>query len=72
MARPKIKVICGANSQELEVVGKNVKQVKEVAKDILNLPDNVQALVSGNNIENTYVIREGDVLEFVKPGGRKT
>jgi len=75
MAKPKIptvKVMCGANSQDMEVVGKTVQQIRDIARDVLNLPDKANALVSGNTIENSYVGMEGDVIEFVKPGGKKT
>jgi hypothetical protein len=67
-----IKVVCGANTQEMEgLEGKTVAEVKEGFREVLNIPDGARAIVSGDNVENVYVLRAGDVLEFVKPSGKK-
>lgn len=68
----KIKVVCGANSQEMDnLEGKTVADVKQGFKEVLNIPDDAQAIISGDNVENSYALRAGDVLEFVKPSGTK-
>lgn len=68
----KIKVVCGANTQDMDnLEGKTVAEVKQGLKEVLNIPDDAQAIISGDNVENNYSLRDGDVLEFVKPSGTK-
>jgi len=72
MAEGTIKVVCGANTQEMDnLEGKTVAEIKEGLKEVLNIPDGAQAIISGDNVENGYTLRAGDVLEFVKPSGTK-
>lgn len=66
----KIKVVCGANTQEAEVAGLTVSQAKRALTEALNIPEDAQAIISGDNVQVDYVLREGDVLEFVKQGGK--
>jgi len=67
-----IKVVCGGNTQELgNLVGKNVAKIRKTLKDSLNIPDEAIATISGNNVENNYLLKDGDVLEFVRPSGAK-
>jgi hypothetical protein len=61
-----IKVVCGANSENAEVIGMTVAQARRALAESLNIPEEARASVSGDNVETGYVLREGDVLEFVK------
>jgi hypothetical protein len=65
----KIKVVCGANYEEAEVVGMTVAQAKRALMESLNIPEDSQAIISGDNVNTDYILREGDTLEFIKPSG---
>lgn len=69
--RRTIKVACGANTQDAEVAGMTVAEVRRSMQDVLNIPEDAEAIISGDNVNNTYTLREGDVLEFVKKSGEK-
>lgn len=72
MAEEKIKVVCGANQQEFDnLEGKTVSEVRQALADVLNIPADAQAIISGDNVEVTYQLRPGDVLEFIKKSGEK-
>lgn len=67
-----IRVICGANSQELEgVAGKTLGEIKSQLADVLNIPSPVQAMLGGQSINDDRVLEEGDQVELVKPAGEK-
>jgi hypothetical protein len=66
-----IQVSCGANSADFPVQGKTVGAVQEFLKEVLNIDRLAEGQVSGNKIDSSYVLKEGDVLEFIKPAGSK-
>ena len=66
-----IQVSCGANSAEFPVLGKTVGAVQEFLKEVLNIDRVAEGKVSGKAVSTSYVLQEGDVLEFIKPAGRK-
>lgn len=67
-----IKIVCGANSQELEgVEGKTLAEVKTQLQEVLNIPSPVQSMLGGVTVDDDYALKEGDVVELVKPAGTK-
>ncbi len=66
-----IRVSCGANASSFPVVGKTVGQVADFLREILNVDRMAQGVVNGKAVEDTYVLKEGDSLEFIKPAGKK-
>jgi hypothetical protein len=66
-----VKVSSGANTQDMELAGKTIAEVKQELKDVLNISDDANAVISGDNVETTYVLQNGDVLEFIKKSGDK-
>jgi len=66
-----IKVVCGANSQEVEVAGKSIGEVRKLLGETLNIPKDAKPVISGDNVSDNYVIKPGDTLEFIKPSGEK-
>ncbi len=67
-----VKITCGANTQELDgVAGKTLGEVKGQVSDVLNVPSPVQAIIGGANVGDDYQLKEGDVIELVKPAGDK-
>ncbi len=65
----KIKVICGANSGKYEVEGEFVGSVRKNLRDVLNIPEGAKAKVKGKEVKETYNLKKGDTLEFIKPSG---
>lgn len=66
-----IQVSCGANSADFPVVGKSVGLVQEFFKEVLNIDRLAEGQVNGKTVKGDYVLKEGDVLEFIKPAGSK-
>ena len=66
-----IQVSCGANTSEFPVVGKTVGAVQEFLKEVLNIDRIATGQINGKSAEANYILAEGDVLEFIKPAGRK-
>ena len=66
-----IQVSCGANTSEFPVVGKTVGAVQEFLKEVLNIDRIATGQINGAAAEANYILAEGDVLEFIKPAGRK-
>ncbi len=66
-----IQVSCGANTSEFPVVGKTVGAVQEFLKEVLNIDRIATGQINGKAAEANYILAEGDVLEFIKPAGRK-
>lgn len=66
-----VKLVCGANSQEAAVAGRTVSDIRRDFGDVLNIPPNAQAIISGDNVQGAYVLQPGDTLEFLKPSGTK-
>jgi len=72
MAQGIIKVTCGANSQEFgDLEGKKVGKVRRDLAQAFNIPKDAKALVQGEQVEDNYVLRKGNHLEFVKAAGTK-
>jgi hypothetical protein len=68
------KVIYGVNEiTNNTLAGKTVAQIKREFKSVLNLPNDVKALVNGVEVQNAdnYFLNTTDTLEFVKTAGEK-
>lgn len=66
-----ISISCGAASSNFPVVGRTVGFVKAQYREILNIDDLAEGIVNGNKVSDSYVLKSGDVLEFVRPAGTK-
>ncbi len=66
-----ILVSCGAAYGNFPVVGKTVGSVAEFLREVLNVDRMSQGVVNGKQVEDSYRLKEGDSLEFLKPAGRK-
>ncbi len=68
----RVKVVCGANSQDLAgLSGKRIAEVRTELAQVLNIPPDAQARISGVHVDNEYRLQEGDTLEFVRAAGNK-
>jgi len=66
-----IQVSCGASSGEFPVCGKTVGAIAEFLREVLNVDRLAEGMVNGDKVEPSYVMKEGDNLEFLKPAGQK-
>jgi sulfur carrier protein ThiS len=65
------RVVCGSNVATGEYVGVTVGELRRELRDELNIADKAVARVNGNNVVDTYVMKKGDTLEFVRQAGTK-
>lgn len=66
-----IQVSSGANKMAFPVIGFKVGQVQEQLKEALNIDLDASGMVNGSPVDSSYVLCAGDVLEYIKPAGRK-
>lgn len=66
-----IQVSCGANVGTFDVVGKTVGQVAEFLREVLNVDRMSNGIVNGKAVDDSYVLKEDDILEYLKPAGKK-
>jgi len=66
-----IRVSCGAAAGDFSVCGKTVGAVSEFLREVLNIDRMAQGVVNGKTVDGSYVLKEGDNLEFLKAAGRK-
>ncbi|KAA5538606.1 winged helix-turn-helix domain-containing protein [Roseiconus nitratireducens] len=66
-----VRIVHGANEGRFEFVGQTVNQARRVLKDAFNIPDDAEALVDGREVDEDYMIRNGETLEFVRTLGHK-
>lgn len=66
-----ISVSCGASSSNYPVVGRSVGFVKATYKEILNINPEAEGIVNGVKVADSYVMKSGDTLEFVRKAGTK-
>lgn len=66
-----IRVSCGASSGQFDVAGRKVGEVADFLREVLNVSKMASGVVNGEAVEDSYVLKPGDVLEFLKPAGKK-
>ena len=66
-----VQVSCGASSGRFPVVGRSVAEVGEFLREVLNVSKLSTGLVNGKEVDGNTILKEGDVLEFLKPAGKK-
>jgi len=66
-----IRVSCGAAAGDFNVCGKTVGAVSEFLREVLNIDRMAQGVVNGKTVDGSYVLKDGDNLEFLKAAGRK-
>lgn len=64
-------VVCGTSKHNGKpFVGLSVKKIRELAQEMLNIPEKANTLIDGKRVTATRVLKAGEMLEFVKPAGR--
>jgi hypothetical protein len=70
-AAGQVKISYGVHSLEAAIAGKSVSEVRQALKEPLNIDPRALALVNGRDAAASYVLKEGDQLEFVRLAGEK-
>jgi hypothetical protein len=65
------QVIYGASVQTLALVGRTIAQARPLVETILGVDRRSPALVNGRRVRDSYVIAEGDTVEYVHLAGEK-
>jgi hypothetical protein len=65
------KVIYGVNELDLDLAGKTVRGIWKALEQVLNIPRDAAVTVNGARVEDDYVLRPGDEIEFQKQAGVK-
>lgn len=66
-----VLVTHGANQMHFPFVGKTIKVVRKSLSGIYNIPSDATSLINSKVMEDNYVLRQADWLEFLKPAGVK-
>jgi hypothetical protein len=66
-----IKVSYGVHSLDAAIAGKSVGEVRQALREPLNIDPRALALVNGRDVAASYILKEGDQLEFVRLAGEK-
>jgi hypothetical protein len=65
------KVIYGVNELDLDLAGKSVRGIWKALEQVFNIPRDAQVTVNGAKVDDEYVVRPGDEIEFQKAAGVK-
>jgi hypothetical protein len=66
-----VEVIHGVYAHSLPLAGMKVFQARTELEDRMNIDPDALAVVDGVEADEESVLREGQVLNFVKPAGEK-
>ena len=65
------KVVYGVNELELDLAGKSIRGIWKALEQVLNIPRDALVTVNGARVDDEYVVRAGDEIEFQKAAGVK-
>ncbi len=65
------KVIYGVNELDLDLACKTVHGIWKALEQVFNIPRDAAVTVNGARVEDDYVVRPGDEIEFQKQAGVK-
>ena len=65
------KISHGPDDIEANVTGYKVGKLRKSLKGTLNIGEGANAYVEGNEVNENYVMKEGQQLEFMKESGQK-
>jgi len=66
-----LHISSGASSGQFPVVGRTVAEVAAFLAEVLNIEKMSIGHVNGKEVDGTYILKEGDNLEFLKSAGQK-
>jgi len=65
------KIVSGVNTLDGGLAGKSVSEIRNMLSQPLNIDSSSKAVVDGEEVNEEYVLGEGQELEFVKASGEK-
>lgn len=66
-----VRIIHGANEDVLPLAGQTVGTVRQELGGLFNVAPGAEALVKGEPVVEGFVLRHGEILEFLQTWGRK-
>jgi hypothetical protein len=67
-----VAIIHGSSATVFDgLVGRPVEFVREPLRDPLGIPPEALAFVNGHQVDFSYLMQAGDIVEFIFPWGRK-
>ncbi len=66
-----VKIGYGVHNLEAAIAGKSVSEVRQSLREPLNIDPRALALVNGRDVAASYILKQGDQLEFVRLAGEK-
>lgn len=60
------RVTYGAESEEGNLAGKTVTEIRQLYENVFNIAPDAVALVNGKQMGEDYVVQDGDKVEFSK------
>lgn len=66
-----VDVVSGVNELTLDIAGKKVSEVRSELGATMGIDSSYESKVNGDAAAATYVLKDGDELEFVKASGSK-
>lgn len=67
----RVEVIHGVYAHSLPLVGMTIRQARSELQDRMNIDPEAMAVVDGVETDDDQILREGQVLNFVRPAGEK-
>jgi hypothetical protein len=64
-------IISGVNTLEANLTGKSVSEVRAMLTQALNIDSDAVPKINDLIVDPSYIMKDGDELEFVKASGTK-
>ena len=64
-------VKCGANTSQDNIINRTVGEVRTSHSVPLGIDSSAVCFVNGHTVNEDYLVKEGDRVEFMKPAGQK-
>ncbi len=66
-----VRIVSSSNESQLPVVGRTIRAAARSLREVFNIHPDASAYVNGQIVDDAYVLRDGDCLEFVRTLGQK-
>lgn len=67
----KVLVVHGANQRYFDLAGKDVGSVRKSLREAFNIPGDAEARVDGKEVNDEFVLDNGQHVEFTRKSGSK-
>lgn len=70
-AQGSVRVMHGCRDQQMSIAGQRIGDQREKLRSFLNFDEQATALINGEEVDDDYVLKKSDTLEFLKLAGDK-